>query len=229
MVSLAVPAVMAQKKNRADDSGRHAREAADVFKEIMGVKEKAIPRELLKKAEAIAVFPGVVKAAFIVGGSGGQGVISKRTPAGWTEPAFFNIGGGSFGAQIGVEKTDYVLLIMNEAGLKGLLSDKFEIGGEASIAAGPVGRSASAGTNATMDAAILSYSRSKGVFAGVSLKGAVIKPDNDLNNAYYGKAGREILMGSGMAVSAIPTEVRVFTETLDSYSKPEAHHATSQQ
>jgi len=220
---------MAQKNNRAADSGRHARDAAQVFKEIMGVKEKAIPRDLLKKAEAILVFPGVVKAAFIVGGSGGQGVISRRTPAGWTEPAFFNIGGGSFGAQIGVEKTDYVLLIMNDAGLKGLLEDKFEIGGEASIAAGPVGRSASAGTNATLDAGILSYSRSKGVFAGVSLKGAVIKPDNDLNKAYYGKTAKDILTASGMAVSAIPSEVRVFTETLDTYSKPEANHVTSRQ
>jgi len=229
MMSLVVPSVMAQKNNRAADSGRHARDAAQVFKEIMGVKEKAIPRDLLKKAEAILVFPGVVKAAFIVGGSGGQGVISRRTPAGWTEPAFFNIGGGSFGAQIGVEKTDYVLLIMNDAGLKGLLEDKFEIGGEASIAAGPVGRSASAGTNATLDAGILSYSRSKGVFAGVSLKGAVIKPDNDLNKAYYGKAAKDILTASGMAVSAIPSEVRVFTETLDTYSKPEANHVTSRQ
>ncbi len=119
---------------------------------------------MLDKAEAIAVFPGVVKAAFIVGGTGGQGVISRRVAGGWSAPAFFNLGGGSFGVQIGAEKTDYVMLIMNDDGLKGLLEDKFEIGGEASIAAGPVGRTASASSNVTLDAGILSYSRSKGVF-----------------------------------------------------------------
>jgi lipid-binding SYLF domain-containing protein len=139
----------------------------------MWVPEKGIPRELLARAEAIAVFPGVVKAAFIFGGRTGQGIISRRTSQGWSEPAFFNIGGGSFGPQIGVNHTDYVLLIMNDNGLKGLLEDKFEFGGEASFAASPIGRSASATTNATLDAVILSYSRSQGAFIGASLKGAV--------------------------------------------------------
>src|SRR5882724_9060677 len=112
----AVPS-QAQKKSRMQDAARHAGEAAETFTEIMNERDKAIPKELLDKAEAIAVFPGVVKAAFIIGGKGGQGVISKRTSKGWTAPAFFNIGGGSFGAQIGATKTDYVLLIMNQEGL----------------------------------------------------------------------------------------------------------------
>jgi len=118
---------------RMKDAVRHSEDAAKVFDEIMAVPDKSIPKDLLDKAEAIAVFPGVVKAAFIIGGSGGQGSISRRTARGWSAPAFFKIGGGSFGAQIGAEKTDYVLLIMNEKGLRGLLEDKFEIGGEASI------------------------------------------------------------------------------------------------
>ena len=180
---------------RMGDAVRHSEDAAKVFNEIMGVPENSIPKDLLDKAEAVAVFPGVVKAAFIVGGQGGQGVISRRTSDGWTAPAFFNIGGGSFGAQIGAEKTDYVLLIMNEKGLNGLLEDKFEIGGEVSIAAGPVGRTAAASTNVTLDAGILSYSRSKGAFIGAALKGGTITPDNDLNQAVYGVKARAVLGG----------------------------------
>jgi lipid-binding SYLF domain-containing protein len=198
------------------DATRHARDAARVFNEVMGVREKAIPKELLDKAEAIAVFPGVVKAAFIVGGRGGQGVISRRQGSGWSAPAFFNLGGGSFGPQVGAQKTDYVLLIMNEGGLKGLLEDKFEIGGEAGVAAGPVGREAAASTNLTLDAGILSYSRTKGAFIGAALKGAVINPDNDLNLAVYGVKAQEILAAGSQVKS--PASVAVFTDTLRRYS-----------
>jgi lipid-binding SYLF domain-containing protein len=161
LAALSANLVSAQKKTRLQDATRHSGAAAKAFTEIMNVPDKAIPKELLEKAEAIAVFPGVVKAAFIVGGRGGQGVISRRTRNGWSAPGFFNLGGGSFGAQIGAQKTDYILLIMNDEGVKGLLKDKFEMGGEASIAAGPVGREAAASTNTTLDAGILSYSRSK--------------------------------------------------------------------
>ncbi len=204
---------------RMKDAVRHSEDAAKVFDEIMAVPDKSIPKDLLDKAEAIAVFPGVVKAAFIIGGSGGQGSISRRTARGWSAPAFFKIGGGSFGAQIGAEKTDYVLLIMNEKGLRGLLEDKFEIGGEASIAAGPVGRTASASTNVTVDAAILSYSRSKGAFVGVSLKGGVISPDNDLNEAVYGMKARDILTGpQKVNVAQLPAGLRAFPTTLARYS-----------
>lgn len=206
------------QKSRTKDAARHSGEAAETFTEIMNVKDKAIPKELLDTAEAIAVFPGVLKAAFLVGGRGGQGVISRRVKGGWSAPAFFNLGGGSFGPQIGAQRTDYVLLIMNQSGLDGLLKDKFELGGEASIAAGPVGREAAASTNPRMDAGILSYSRSKGAFIGAALKGAVISPDNDLNEAIYGKKADEVLKGAPMTFEQMPASVRIFPRTLVRYS-----------
>ncbi|HEU4766233.1 MAG TPA: lipid-binding SYLF domain-containing protein [Pyrinomonadaceae bacterium] len=210
----------AQKKSsgRTQDAARHASDAAKTFTEIMNVKDKAIPKELLDTAEAIAVFPGVIKAAFLVGGRGGQGVISRRVNGGWSAPAFFNLGGGSFGPQIGAQKTDYVLLIMNESGLNGLLKDKFELGGEAGVAAGPVGREAAASTNLRLDAGILSYSRSKGVFVGAALKGAVITPDNDLNEAIYGSKAEGVLKTQLVPFGQMPPSVRIFPRTLVRYS-----------
>lgn len=208
----------AQSKSRVQDAARHASDAAKVFTEIMNVRDRAIPKELLDKAEAIAVFPGVIKAAFIFGGRGGQGVISKRQKNGWSAPAFFNLSGGSFGAQIGAQKNDYVFLIMNEDGVKGLLEDKFELGGEAGIVAGPVGREAAASTNATLDAGILSYSRSKGAFIGVALKGVAISPDNNLNEAIYNMKGKEMLTGKPMTLGSMPASVRIFPRTLARYS-----------
>src|SRR5207247_6901636 len=170
-----------QSKNakKLADATQQSQKAADVFTEIMNVADKAIPQRLLDKADAIAVFPGVIKAGFIIGGRGGRGVISRRTGSSWSAPAFFNLGGGSIGLQIGAAKTDFVLLFMNQDALGGLLKDKFEIGGEGSAAAGPVGRSASASTDAQLKAGILSYSRSKGLFAGLEIKGVVISADND--------------------------------------------------
>jgi len=218
LLAFSVPLVSAQKKSRLPDATRHSSEAASVFTEIMNVREKAIPKELLDKAEAIAVFPGVIKAAFIFGGKGGQGLISRRTRNGWTAPAFFNLSGGSFGAQIGATKTDYVLLIMNDAGVRGLLEDKFEMGGEVGVAAGPVGREAAASTNLTLDAGILSYSRSKGAFIGAALKGAVISPDNDLNEAVYDMKAKEVLTNNAMTLSQMPAGVRIFPRTLARYS-----------
>ncbi len=217
-LALAATYTPAQKKSRIADAARHSSAAAKTFTEIMNVREKAIPKELLDKAEAIAVFPGVIKAAFIFGGRGGQGVVSKRVKGGWSAPAFFNLSGGSFGAQIGAQKTDYVLLIMNEEGVKGLLEDKFEMGGEASVAAGPVGREAAASTNTTLDAGILSYSRSKGAFIGAALKGAVISPDNDLNEAVFGMKATEVLTGKPITVTKMPASVRIFPRTLARYS-----------
>jgi lipid-binding SYLF domain-containing protein len=199
--ALIVPA----QKSRTQDAARHSSDAAKIFTEIMNVKDRAIP--------------GVIKAAFLVGGRGGQGVISRRVKGGWTPPAFFNLGGGSFGPQIGAQKTDYVLLIMNESGLNGLLKDKFELGGEVGIAAGPVGREAAASTNPRLDAGILSYSRSKGAFIGAALKGAVITPDNDLNEAIYGgKKADELLKAKPMTFAQMPPSVRIFPRTLVRYS-----------
>jgi len=217
MCCLSTAFALAQSR-RLKDAARHSSDAAQVFSQVMNIRETGIPKDLLSKAEAIAVFPGVVKAVFIIGGHGGQGVISRRVKGGWSAPAFFNLAGGSFGLQIGAQRTDYVLLIMNDEGLKGLLEDKFEMGGEVSVAAGPVGRTASATTNATLDAGILSYSRSKGAFIGAALKGGTITPDNDLNEAVYGVKAREVLE-PGKAVGDAPAQVRVFSTTLSRYSR----------
>ena len=196
-----------------------SQKASDVFTEIMNVPDKAIPQGLLDRAEAIAVFPGVVKGGFIIGARGGHGVISRRVKGGWSPPAFFNLGGASVGLLIGASKTDFVLLFMNTGALEGLLKDKFEIGGEGSVAAGPVGRSTSASTDASLKAQILSYSRSKGLFAGLELKGVVIDPDNDDNMAVYGKKAAEILLPKPtLTLAQVPAGVRIFPRTLARYS-----------
>jgi lipid-binding SYLF domain-containing protein len=210
-----------QSKNakRLASGTREAQKAADVFTEVMNVPDQAIPQKLLDKAEAIAIFPGVIKAGFILGGRAGDGVISRRIKGGWSAPAFFNLAGGSVGLQIGASKTDFVLLFMNEEALNGLLKDKFEIGGEGSVAAGPVGRSASASTDALLKAGIISYSRSKGAFAGLEIKGVVISPDNDDNLAVYGKKSNEILSPvRPWTMAQIPAGVRIVPRTLARYS-----------
>ena len=206
----------APQRKRAADAARHSNQAAEVLRKIMSVPEKEIPRDLLESAEAVAICPGVLKAAFIVGGRKGDCVISRRTlKRQWGVPTFYNLAGGSIGAQIGGSKTDYILLFMNPEALGGLMGDKFEIGGEAEATAGPVGRAAGASTNARLTAGILTYSRSKGAFLGVSLKGVAITPDNDLNEAYYGKKANEVLMGA----TAAPALVRSFPLALSRYSK----------
>src|SRR6266851_3410382 len=154
LLSICLTAVAQQNRERntkkVREAARQSAKAARVFDEIMGTREKSIPRDLLDKAEAVAVFPNVIKAGFILGGRGGSGVISRRVAGGWSAPAFFDLGGGSIGLQIGASSTDYILLFMNESAVGSLLGDKFEIGGEGSAAAGPVGRSASASTDVRM-------------------------------------------------------------------------------
>ncbi|HMY75991.1 MAG TPA: lipid-binding SYLF domain-containing protein, partial [Blastocatellia bacterium] len=155
------------------DANKQAGKAATVFKEIMDAPDKAVPQGVLDKAVCIAVFPGVLKAGVLgLGGRGGRGVASCRAKGGWSAPAFFDLKGGSLGPQIGVQSTDFVFLFMNDKGLNSLLKSKFEVGGDASVAAGPVGRQAGASTDLKLNAEILSYSRSKGLFAGLELKGA---------------------------------------------------------
>ena len=222
VVCAAAPA-QAQRKSptaarkRAADASRHSREAAEVLRKIMSVPEREIPRDLLESAEAVAVCPGVIKAAFIVGGRKGDCVISRRTlKRQWSAPVFYNLAGGSVGAQIGGAKTDYVLLFMNAEALKGLMEDKFEIGGEAEAAAGPIGRAAGASTNPRLSAGILSYSRSKGAFLGVSLKGVAITPDNDLNEAFYGRKASELV--NAQEDTPVPTQVRALPLALARYS-----------
>ena len=209
-----------KKQLKAQEEAREqANKAAKVFRQIMSTPERAIPRELIDKAEAVAVFPDVIKAGFLL--VGGRGVISRRIPGGWSAPAFFNLGGGSIGPQLGASSTDFVLLFMNEDAVKGLLEDKFEIGGEGSIAAGPVGRAASASTDIQLRAGILSYSRSKGLFAGLELKGVVINPDNKDNEAVYGVKAKDLLTGEGLKRNGkqwIPSNVRAFPLQLSRYS-----------
>ena len=207
-----------RSSKKARDAANQSAKAARVFDEIMGTREKSIPRDLLDRAEAVAVFPSVIKAGFIVGGRGGRGVISRRVAGGWSAPAFFDLAGGSIGLQIGASSTDFILLFMNERAVESLLGDKFEIGAEGSAAAGPVGRSASASTDARLNAQILSYSRSRGAFAGLELKGVVIKPDNEDNSHVYGMTARDILTGANkIAMEKMPEGVRVFPPPPDGF------------
>lgn len=212
--------VAGQSKNakKIANATKEAQDAATIFTAIMNVRDNAIPQNLLDKAEAIAVFQ-VYKAGFIVGGRKGDGVISRRVPGGWSAPAFYNLTGGSFGLQIGASKVDVVLLFMNVGAVDALMQDKFEIGGEASAAAGPVGRSASASTDAQLKAQILSYSRSKGLFAGLEIKGVAITPDNNDNEPVYGmKAGEVLSPSRKWSINSMPAGVRIFARTLSRYS-----------
>jgi len=172
--------------------------SADVLKEILNAPDKGIPEEVLDDAKCVVVVPHLIKAGFIVGGKHGRGVASCRTANGWSAPAFVSVGGGSWGLQIGAEGVDLVMLVMNDKGLQHLLSSKFQLSGEGSAAAGPVGRHASAGTDWKMNAELLTYSRSKGAFAGLTLEGAVVEQDADSTTAMYGKdvPFRKVLTGN---------------------------------
>ena len=182
--------------------------SVDVLHAIMSTPDKGIPEEVLSNAKCILVVPDLIKGGFIFGGKHGRGVASCRTSEGWSAPAFVSVGGGSWGLQIGVEGVDLVMLVMNDQGFQHLLSSKFELTGEGSVAAGPVGRHASAGTDWKMNTQMLTYSRSKGVFAGLTLEGAVIQEDNDSTRAIYGKDKefRNILAGK----TATPKSTEAF-------------------
>ncbi len=214
--------VAAQKqdaKARAE-AAKTSSNATKALNELMRIPAKSIPQSLLKDAKAIAVFPGVIKAAFIIGGRGGNGLISRRVKTGWSAPALFNIGGGSVGFQFGGSSTDVVMLFMTDDSLRNLLEDRFEIGGEAAAAAGPVGRTVRATTDAQLQAAILSYSRSKGIFAEVAISGAVISPDNDANQLLYSLNAKDILTGENkVAFASIPSETVGFHKALTRHAK----------
>src|ERR1700724_2429348 len=162
-----------------EDTGERMQKSVDVLQSIMSTPDKGIPEEVLSGAKCILVVPDLIKGGFIVGAKHGRGVATCRTSEGWSAPAFVSIGGGSWGLQIGVEGVDLVMLVMNDQGFQHLLSSKFELSGESSVAAGPVGRHASAGTDWKMNTELLTYSRSKGVFAGLTLEGAVVEQDAD--------------------------------------------------
>ena len=173
--------------------------AGKTLDEIMAAPDKGIPGDLLNKADCVVVIPGMKKGGFIVGGRYGKGMVSCRNKAktAWGAPAMLEMGGGSFGLQIGAEAVDVVMLVMERGGMDSLLKDKFKLGGDASVAAGPVGRASSAETDALMKAKILTYSRTHGVFGGLELSGATLNQDNDANKALYGKEidAKEILSG----------------------------------
>src|SRR5690349_4284616 len=180
-----------------EDTVDRLQRSVEVLQAVMAAPDKGIPEEVLTGAKCILVVPDLIKGGFIFGGKHGRGVASCRTSEGWSAPAFVSVGGGGWGLQIGVEGDDLVMLVMNGQGFQHLLSSKFALTGEGSVAAGPVGRHASAGTDWKMNTEMLTYSRSKGAFAGLTLEGAVIEQDNDSTRAIYGKhmMFRNILSG----------------------------------
>src|SRR5438874_5955898 len=186
--------------------------ATDVLTQIAHAPDKGIPEEVLAHAKCIAVVPHLVKGGFVFGGKHGRGVATCRTAEGWSAPAFISVGGGSAGLQIGVEGVDLIMLIMNDKGMQQLLTSKFQISGEGSAAAGPVGRHASAGTDWKLDTEMLTYSRSKGVFAGLTLEGAVVQQDDDSTRAIYSKdmTFRNILSGK----ASTPTSAYAFIKAV---------------
>lgn len=209
------------------DEAERVQNAAKVFGQIMSAEDKTIPNTILQKAEAIAVFPGTIKAGLGVGGQRGKGIISvrNRTNGSWSNPGFLTVTGGSIGAQIGAEETDLVLLVMNKEGVEQLTGNEFKIGADASVAAGPVGRSAEAATDASLQAQILSYSRARGLFAGISLSGAAIREDEDANQKFYGRPlrNREILKAATPVGTSgkenVPAAVATWHQSLSKYVK----------
>jgi lipid-binding SYLF domain-containing protein len=213
LLSLASGPLLADK-----ETDERLANAAQAFEEIMSAPDKGIPGGVLNKAECVVVVPGMKKAGFIVGGSFGRGAISCRGKGktGWGAPAMVELGGGSVGLQIGAEATDVVMLVMNRTGIDSLLKSKFTLGGEASVAGGPVGRESTAETDAAMKAKILSYSRSRGAFAGVSVKGMTLHQDEDANKAVYGKPLDSVqILGGGIEA---PAGAKPLAQVLNKYS-----------
>jgi lipid-binding SYLF domain-containing protein len=202
------------KESKAQD---RVQAAADVLNEIQGTPDQGIPAEVLGSAECVAVVPSMLKGGFVVGARYGRGLASCRTPKGWSAPAFFTITGGSFGLQIGGQAVDLVMLIMNKDGMHKLLSSQFKLGADASVAAGPVGRHAAADTDWKMRAQVLSYSRARGLFAGLELNGAVIKQDKDSTREFYGH-----MVTSNAALEGeieAPSSAYPFLQTLAKWAK----------
>ena len=197
-----------------EDSVKRLDSSVEVLRAAMGAPDKGIPDEVLNGAKCIVVVPNLIKGGFIFGGKHGRGVASCRTADGWSAPAFVSVGGGSWGLQIGVEDVDLVMLVMNDKGLQHLLSSKFELTGEGSVAAGPVGRHTSAGTDILMNTEVLTYSRSHGVFAGLTLEGAVVEQDNDSTHAIYGKhmEFRYILSGKASTPRSADAFIKAVSE-----------------
>lgn len=202
----------------AEHAHRRLAESREIFTEIMATKDRSIPQDLLDKAQCIALVPGLKKGAFIVGGKYGRGFVLCRgaNNRGWTPPASIRVEGGSIGFQIGGSETDVVMLILNQRGMEKLLSSKFTLGGDASVAAGPVGRTTSAETDAFLRAEILTWSRTRGVFAGLALNGATLRPDEDANEELYGrKLDNKTILTGGVAA---PKDAGPLIASLNKYS-----------
>jgi lipid-binding SYLF domain-containing protein len=220
--ALTNPVTAGQSDKHSTEADR-AVEATSVLSEVMNIPENSIPEELMARAHGIAVIPHVVKGAFGIGGQWGKGVMSQRHEDGkWSQPAYIEIGGGSFGLQIGVQATDLVLIFTDENGLKGLLKGKLTLGADASAAAGPVGRKAAVGTDVLLRSAVFAYSRSKGLFAGISLDGSVIGIDDRANHKIYGMdvTGEQILLGNEVRTTGT---VEPFVVALQKFSPPHVH------
>jgi lipid-binding SYLF domain-containing protein len=202
--------------------------SVNVLHAIMATPDKGIPEEVLSHAKCIVVVPDLIKGGFVFGGKHGRGVATCRTANGWSAPAFVSVGGGSWGLQIGIEDVDLVMLVMNDQGLQHLLSSKFQLTGEGSVAAGPVGRHASAGTDWKMNTEMLTYSRSKGVFAGLTLEGAVVEQDNDSTHAIYGKhmMFRNILSGKASTPRSADAFLKAVSEAGQQAKIAEAKEGT---
>lgn len=185
--ALALASVNVWAASGKHDSIDRFKEAADVLREIQNAPDHGIPNSVLDNTKCVIVVPNLIKGGFVFGGKHGRGVATCRTPNGWSAPAMVSVGGGSWGLQIGVQNVDLIMVIMNDRGVQQLLSSKFELSGEGSVAAGPVGRQAVAGTDWKLNTEILSYSRTKGVFAGLTLEGAVVQQDNDSTKDIYGR------------------------------------------
>ena len=203
LVILTLCSTTAWAAGASTKEGKRIEEAATVLRDIHAVPDKDIPQELWDRAECVIVVPSLKKAAFVIGGEYGKGLMSCRHDGEWSAPVFMQIGKGSWGFQIGAQSIDLVMLVMNSGGVEGMLRNKVSLGAEASIAAGPVGRDARAATDAQMKAEVLSYSRTQGLFAGVNLSGGVLKADEDDNADLYGSTtARDVVMGTTVKVPA---------------------------
>jgi lipid-binding SYLF domain-containing protein len=211
--AIIAPALCAQEET----PDHRLRASADVFREIMAAPDRGIPRDTLERAQCVIIVPGLKKAAFLVGGDYGRGFAVCRHAGGWGGPAAIKFGGGSFGAQIGLESTDVVMLVMDRNGMKKLTEDKFTVGADASVAAGPVGRTSSADTDASLHAEILSWSRAHGVFAGVSLDGTVVSKDGGEDRKLYGHEVSNNAIIEGEVPG--PDGASVLTSVLDAYPR----------
>lgn len=218
---LVIGVTVAETLAQSDQTDR-IREAATVLSEVMAASDKAIPNSVLAKAEAIAIFPSTLKGALLIGAQRGKGIISvrDRTRNEWSAPAFLTLTGGSFGLQLGGQSVDVVLVVSNRRGVEHLLQNQFDVGGEASATAGPVGRDAAATTDIQLRAEILSYSRSRGLFAGVSLRGAAIRQDQDANFAFYGSRfrSRDIALDGKATQPQSPEAVAALRDALEKYA-----------